>query len=216
MKTIVILVSGRGSNMQAIIRANQAGLINVKIAAVVSNTAKAKALEIAQSHGIKTQVVSPDGFHDRKAYDGALLAALEKYQPDLVVLAGFMRILTADFVKYYEGRIINIHPSILPSFIGLNTHQRALEAGVRVHGATVHFVTEDLDAGPIIAQATVPVLPDDTASALAERVLAQEHTLYPRVIGWFAEGRLWLEEGRAVLSQDIVESGKYLLRGELS
>ena len=214
MKTIVILVSGRGSNMQAIIQAQQAGLINVKIAAVISNTEKAKALETARNRGIPTRVVPSAGVSDRKAYDRMLLEAIEKYQPDLLVLAGFMRILTAEFVQYFAGRIINIHPSLLPAFIGLDTHRRALEAGVRAHGATVHFVTEDLDAGPIIAQAVVPVLPDDTEKTLAARVLDQEHILYPRVIGWFADGDLKLEEGRVVLNENISRSGAYLLMGE--
>lgn len=216
MKNIVILISGRGSNMEAIIRTLQAEKWPAKIAAVISNTDKAAGLETAAKAGIATQVVPSKGADSREAYDATLQEAIDAYAPDLVVLAGFMRILTAAFVRHYEGRMINIHPSLLPSFTGLDTHQRAIDEGVRMHGATVHFVEPELDAGPIIAQAVVPVLPDDTEALLAARVLQQEHILYPQVVRWFAEGKVVLSGGRVVLDATINRPEAFALRGDWS
>lgn len=187
MKNVVILISGRGSNMQAILEAR---LPQVRIAAVISNDAAAAGLATAARHGVATAVVDHRGFADRAAFDAALAGVIDRYAPDLVVLAGFMRILGAAFVERYRNRMLNIHPSLLPAFTGLHTHRRALEAGVRVHGCTVHFVTPELDHGPIIAQAAVPVLGDDDEDRLAARVLAQEHRLYPQAVAWFCAGRL--------------------------
>ena len=192
MKNIVILISGGGSNMEAIVRAaardRWAERFGARVAAVVSNKAEAGGLAIARSHGIDTAVVPHTEFATREAFDEALAAAVDAHSPALVVLAGFMRILTPGFVGRYAGRLINIHPSLLPAFPGLHTHQRAIEAGCKVAGVTVHQVTTELDHGPILAQAVVPVLPDDTAATLAGRVLAQEHLLYPRAIaGWLAD-----------------------------
>jgi len=192
MKNIVILISGGGSNMAAIVRAAErdrwAERFGARIAAVISNKAEAGGLVIARSHGIDTAVVPHTEFATREAFDEALAAAVDAHSPALVVLAGFMRILTPGFVGRYAGRLVNIHPSLLPAFPGLHTHQRAIEAGCKVAGVTVHQVTTELDHGPILAQAVVPVLPDDTAATLAGRVLAQEHLLYPRAIaGWLAD-----------------------------
>jgi phosphoribosylglycinamide formyltransferase-1 len=192
MKNIVILISGGGSNMAAIVRAAEserwAERFGARIAAVVSNKADAGGLAIAGSHGIDTAVVPHKDFASRDAFDEALAQVVDAHSPTLVVLAGFMRILTPGFVGRYAGRLVNIHPSLLPAFPGLHTHQRAIEAGCKVAGVTVHQVTTELDHGPILAQAAVPVLPDDTAATLAARVLAQEHLLYPRAIaGWLAD-----------------------------
>lgn len=195
MKNIVILISGRGSNMQAIVRAARAENWPCHIAAVISNRADAEGLAFAAEHGIPTAVVPSKGFPSREAFDEALRVAIDAFSPSLVVLAGFMRILTPPFVEHYAGRMLNIHPSLLPSFPGLATHNQALVAGVKVHGATVHFVTAELDHGPIVEQAVVPVLPGDTEDALAERVLTQEHVIYPRAVRWFVEGRLSIENG---------------------
>jgi phosphoribosylglycinamide formyltransferase-1 len=216
MKKLVILISGRGSNMEAIVRSLRAESWPARIAAVISNTDKAAGLVTAKNAGITTQVVSWGEFSSRQLYDATLMKAIDRYEPDLVVLAGFMRILTTEFVRHYEGRIINIHPSLLPVFTGLHTHQRAIETGVRLHGATVHFVTSELDAGPIIAQAAVPVLPDDTEESLGARVLEQEHRLYPRVVRWFVEGKIRLEDGRVVLDAAINRPGEYILSGDFS
>ncbi|SEJ12119.1 phosphoribosylglycinamide formyltransferase-1 [Variovorax sp. OK605] len=192
MKNIVILISGGGSNMAAIVRAAErerwSGRFGARIAAVVSNKAEAGGLATAKAHGIATAVVPHKDFASREAFDEALAQAVDAHSPALVVLAGFMRILTPGFVGRYAGRLVNIHPSLLPAFPGLHTHQRAIEAGCKVAGVTVHQVTTELDHGPILAQAVVPVLPDDTAATLAGRVLAQEHLLYPRAIeGWLAD-----------------------------
>lgn len=200
MKNLVILISGRGSNMQAIVEAAQAEKWPVKIAAVISNRADAAGLEYAAARGIATAVVVSKNYPDRAEFDAALQAEIDRYAPDLVVLAGFMRILTAPFVEHYNGRMMNIHPSLLPSFPGLATHQQALSFGVKVHGATVHFVTADLDHGPIVTQAAVPVLPGDTEHSLGERVLQQEHIIYPRAVRWFIEGRLKIADGRVEVS----------------
>jgi len=195
MKRIVILISGRGSNMEALLDAR----LPAEVAAVVSNAPDARGLEIARAHGVSTAVVDHRAFPNRPAFDEALSAALDKYQPDVLVLAGFMRILTDGFVQRYTGRLLNIHPSLLPAFPGLHTHARALAAGVRIHGCTVHFVTPTLDHGPIVAQAAVTVLPGDTEHALAARVLAQEHRIYPQAVRWFCEDRLKLAPEGTVL-----------------
>ncbi|MGO4378364.1 phosphoribosylglycinamide formyltransferase [Pseudoduganella sp. RAF53_2] len=196
MKNIVILISGRGSNMEAVVRAAQAEQWPARIAAVISNKADAKGLEFAASHGIPTAVVAHKEYPSREAFDAALQEVIDSYQPDLVVLAGFMRILTPGFVEHYTGRMLNIHPSLLPHFPGLHTHEQALAAGHERHGATVHFVTADLDHGPMVDQASVAVMPGDTPELLASRVLEQEHVLYPRAIRWFVEDRLRIEDGK--------------------
>lgn len=195
MKNIVILISGRGSNMEAVVRAAQAEQWPARIAAVISNKAEAKGLEFAASHGIPTAVVANKDFASRAEFDAALQQAIDGFDPDLVVLAGFMRILTPAFVEHYQGRLLNIHPSLLPLFPGLHTHQQALDAGEKVHGATVHFVTAELDHGPVVAKASVDVLPGDTAESLAARVLVQEHRLYPHAIRLFVEDRLSIVDG---------------------
>lgn len=195
MKKIVILISGRGSNMQSIVRAAKAEQWSCRIAAVISNRVDAEGLVFAAEQGIPTAVVVSKEYPTREAFDAELRSVIDRYSPDLVVLAGFMRILTAPFVDYYAGRMLNIHPSLLPSFPGLGTHRQALAAGVKVHGATVHFVTADLDHGPIVAQAAVPVLPGDTEHSLAERVLEQEHIIYPHAVRCFIEGRLSVADG---------------------
>jgi phosphoribosylglycinamide formyltransferase-1 len=189
MKNIVILISGSGSNMGAILRAAEqehwAERLKVRVAAVISNKADAQGLALAQSQGVTTAVLDHKAFASREAFDEALMAQVDQFSPSLVVLAGFMRILTAGFVSHYAGRLLNIHPSLLPAFPGLNTHQRAIDAGCKFAGATVHQVTADLDHGPILAQAVVPVLAGDTATVLAARVLTQEHLIYPRAVAQF-------------------------------
>ena len=193
-KNIVILISGRGSNMQALIQA----ALPARFAAVVSSVAAAPGLEIARRHGVATAIVDHRSYDDRSAFDAALAQEIDRHRPHLVLLAGFMRILTAAFVRRYEGRIMNIHPSLLPAFPGLHTHRAALRAGSRVHGCTVHFVTPELDHGPIVVQAAVPVLPDDTEETLAARVLKEEHRIYPQAVSWFCEDRLRLTVGGTV------------------
>lgn len=186
MKNIVILISGGGSNMAAIVRASQqqnwAKQYNARVSAVVSNKAEAKGLVFARDNGIATEVLDHKQFDSREAFDAELAQVINRHAPDLVVLAGFMRILTPGFVAHYEGRLINIHPSLLPAFTGLHTHQRAIDAGCKFAGCTVHRVTAELDVGPILDQAAVPVLPGDTAELLAARVLVQEHIIYPRAV----------------------------------
>lgn len=195
MQRIVILISGRGSNMEAIVHACEAQRWDARVAAVVSNRADAAGLAFAAARGIATAVVDHRAFATREAFDAALAEAIDAHAPDLVLLAGFMRILTPGFVQRYEGRLLNIHPSLLPLFPGLHTHRRALEAGCKVAGATVHFVTADLDHGPIVAQAVVPVLAGDSEDTLAARVLAREHVLYPLAVRWFVHGELQLQGG---------------------
>lgn len=207
MKNIVILISGRGSNMEALIQARDAGQLPVTIAAVVSNRPDAKGLATAEAAGIPTRVMDHKAFPDRESFDAALAQCIDGFSPDLVVLAGFMRILTEEFVRHYEGRLLNIHPSLLPAFPGLHTHQKALDEGVRIHGCTVHFVTPALDHGPVVLQAAVPVLDDDDEATLAARVLAQEHRIYPLAVRWFAEGRLFLEGGKVRLDARLDDSG---------
>lgn len=192
----VVLISGRGSNLAALLQATESPDYPALIVGVVSNKAEASGLQLARDAGIPVSIVPHADYADRVRYDQALQAAVDAYRPDLVVLAGFMRILTPGFVAHYTDRMINIHPSLLPAFTGLHTHQRALDAGVRLHGCTVHFVTAELDHGPIIAQAALPVEDGDTAESLAARVLRLEHQVYPRAVRWFAEGRLQIDGTR--------------------
>jgi phosphoribosylglycinamide formyltransferase-1 len=189
---IVVLISGRGSNLKALLASQLGGTI----VAVISNRADAGGLAIASARGVATGVVSHRDYVTREGFDAAMIEAIDRHRPGLVVLAGFMRILTPGFVAHYDGRLINIHPSLLPAFTGLDTHRRALEAGVKVHGCTVHFVTDALDHGPIIAQAAVPVLDDDDEAALAARVLAEEHRILPDAVRKFCERRLVIANGR--------------------
>ena len=191
---ITILISGRGSNMAAVIDAAIAGRLEGAVTHVISNRPDAGGLDYARQHGIATTVVDHRAFASRAAGDGTLAEAIDRGEPDLVVLAGFMRILGAEFVHRYEGRMLNIHPSLLPAYPGTDTHQRALDDGATRHGCTVHFVTTDVDGGPIVAQAEVAVLPDDDAATLAARVLEQEHRLLPEVVGWFCAGRIVLDD----------------------
>ncbi|WP_150587588.1 phosphoribosylglycinamide formyltransferase [Pandoraea eparura] len=199
MKNIVILISGRGSNMQAIVRACTAEGWPARVAAIIANRADAEGLAFAQANGIATAVVPSQG-KTREAFDAELAAEIDRHQPDLVVLAGFMRILTPAFTAHYAGRLLNIHPSLLPAFPGLQTHARALEAGCKVVGATVHFVTAELDHGPYILQAALPVRAGDTPETLAERILPLEHIIYPRAVRWFVEDRLVAADGRVTVS----------------
>jgi phosphoribosylglycinamide formyltransferase 1 len=194
VKRIVILISDRGSNMQAIVSSCAAERWPARVAAVIAHRPGGAGLAFAATHGISTAVVDHEAFATRDAFDNALAAEIDSYQPDLVVLAGFMRILGADFVRRYEGRLLNVHPSLLPAFRGLHTHRRAIAAGCKVHGVTVHFVAAELDHGPIVAQAVVPVLPGDDEATLAARVLAREHVIYPLAVRWFIEGQLRLEQ----------------------
>ena len=208
---VVILISGRGSNLQALIDAVAHGTLPVDIRAVISNWPDAVGLQAATRAGIATAVVDHTLYKDRQAFDQALQACIDQHQPALVILAGFMRILSTDFVAHYRGRLLNIHPSLLPDFPGLNTHQRALDAGCEVHGASVHFVTADVDGGPVVLQARVPVQAHDTVDSLAARVLEQEHRLYPLAIRWFAEHRLTLgDNGQALLDGAILTEPRQL------
>ncbi len=191
---VVILISGRGSNLQAIIDRTGSGELPIEIRAVISNRPDAAGLEHAGQAGLETRVIDHKHYADRETFDQALQACIDSYRPGLVVLAGFMRILTPGFVQHYRGRLLNIHPSLLPEFPGLNTHQRAIDAGKREHGASVHFVTEDIDGGPVLLQVRIPVREDDDAATLAARVLREEHRLYPQAIRWFAEKRIILDE----------------------
>ncbi len=187
---LVVLISRRGSNLKAILDAIQGGELNASVRAVISNNADAPGLEYARQNDIDTLALDAADYPGREAYDHALQGLIERFEPGLVVLAGFMRILSAPFVQHFRGRLINIHPSLLPAFRGLDTHRRAIEAGATEHGASVHLVSEELDGGPVIVQTKVPVLPEDSEEQLAERVLQQEHRLYPQAIQWIAEGRL--------------------------
>ncbi|MET0088981.1 MAG: phosphoribosylglycinamide formyltransferase [Candidatus Thiodiazotropha sp.] len=197
---LVVLISGSGSNLQAIIDAIQAGNLPARIAVVISNRPDVKGLERARQAGIETRVLDHRDYPDRDTYDQALIEVIDRYEPGLVVLAGFMRILTEDFVRHYAGRMFNIHPSLLPKYTGLHTHRRAIEAGDRLHGASIHFVTEKLDGGPLVAQAQVPIEAGDDEQRLAARVLEREHRLYPLTIRWFAEQRLTMnEKGEVIL-----------------
>ena len=194
---IVVLISGSGSNLQAIIDATKTEEINAKVAAVISNKPDVLGLRRAKDEDISTHVIDHREFEQREIFDAKLIKQIDEYEPDLIVLAGFMRILTADFVRRYEGRMLNIHPSLLPKYPGLKTHQRALDAKDMNHGVTVHFVTTELDSGPNIIQATVPILSQDTPDTLAHRVQAQEHIIYPIAVKWFIDGRLTMENNKA-------------------
>lgn len=207
MKKIIILISGRGSNMQALLSAR----LPCRIAAVISNRADAEGLLIAQQHGITTRVVAHRDYADRALFDIALAEVIDSYQPDFVVLAGFMRILTTRFVDHYRGKLINIHPSLLPAYPGMNTHERALQDGVKIHGCTVHFVTPDLDHGPIIIQAAVPVLGKDTAQTLSARVLKEEHIIYPQAIRWLCGEQVSLNAEGGVVSNCPEHPGAVLI-----
>lgn len=211
---LVALISGRGSNLQAILNGSRSGELPVDICAVISNRPDAYGLERARQAKIPAIVLDHKAFPDRTAFEAALRERIDAYAPDLVVLAGFMRVLSADFVAHYQGRMLNIHPSLLPKFRGLHTHARAIAAGERKHGASVHFVTRELDNGPVILQVGVPVLPTDDPDTLATRVLKQEHRIYPLVIRWFAQGRIKLLNdqvlfnGQALITPRVLESDK--------
>lgn len=209
MKSIVVLISGSGSNLQAIMDACAAGFIAGRVSAVISNKAGVYGLERAQRAEIATQVLDHKSFSDRDSYDTALCHAIDQHQPDLVVLAGFMRILTPAFVAHYQGRLLNIHPSLLPKYQGLNTHQRAIDAGDKVHGCSVHFVTAELDGGPVVLQAKVPIYAGDDAAMVAARVHEQEHLIYPMVIRWFCQGRLQQQTDKALLDGQILSPHGY-------
>ncbi len=208
-KRIVVLISGSGSNLQSIIEACQSGFINGQIVGVISNKPGAYGLTRASKQAIPTRVIDPKVIvGTRDEYDAVVREEIDKFAPDLVVLAGFMRILSAPFVAHYEGRLLNIHPSLLPKYKGLHTHQRALDAKDTEHGVSVHFVTAELDGGPVVLQAKVPIFEDDDADILASRVQQQEHQIYPLVVKWFAEGRLTMKNGRAILDNTpLAEAG---------
>ena len=209
---VVVLLSGTGSNLQALIDSFRTGDSPVRIRAVISNRADAYGLQRARDAGIDTAVLDHKAFDGREAFDTALVELIDGYQPQLVVLAGFMRILSAGFVRHYQGRLLNIHPSLLPKYKGLHTHQRALEAGDQEHGCSVHFVTEELDGGPLVVQAVIPVELDDTPERLAQRVHSQEHQIYPLAVRWFAEGRLCLGEHGALLDGQPLAASGHLIR----
>lgn len=212
---IVVLISGTGSNFSAILRRSQAPDSQFFISAVLSNRADAKGLDVARAAGIPFEICPHQNYPSRAAFDQQMQRLIDAYQPYLVVLAGFMRILSDGFVRHYRGRLLNIHPALLPKFKGLNTHQRALEAGESEHGASVHFVSEDLDSGTVIAQSRVAIVADDDAERLAKRVLQQEHRLYPAVIQWFCQGRLALR-GEQIYFDDRPLTQAYQLEGEIS
>jgi phosphoribosylglycinamide formyltransferase 1 len=205
MKRLVILISGRGSNMSAILDAIGAGKIAGDVAAVISSRPEAAGLAIASNRGVAATAIDHRAYPDREKFEDALTAAIDAHAPDLIVLAGFMRILSGAFVDRYAGRMINIHPSLLPSYPGLDTHRRALADGVRIHGCTVHFVTDDVDHGPIIAQAAVPVRDGDDAKGLAARVLEAEHRMLVAAVGWFCAGRLVIDGGRVRVKNEVGE-----------
>ena len=209
---VVVLLSGTGSNLQALIDSNDVKDSPARIRAVISNRADAYGLQRAKDAGIETRVLDHKAFEGREAFDAALIEIIDEFKPQLVVLAGFMRILSADFVRHYQGRLLNIHPSLLPKYKGLHTHQRALEAGDREHGCSVHFVTEELDGGPLVVQAVIPVESDDSPHSLAQRVHTQEHRIYPLAVRWFAEGRLSLDEQGALLDGQLLAASGHLIR----
>jgi phosphoribosylglycinamide formyltransferase-1 len=200
--SVVVLISGNGTNLQALIDACTTS--HFKITGVISNKADAYGLERAQKANIPTTVVNHREFESREAFDAAVIETIDTYQPQLIVLAGFMRILSPSFVQHYSGKIINIHPSLLPKYPGINTHQRALDAGDKAHGVSIHFVNEELDGGPIIAQGKVPILTTDDAAELAKRVAIQEHIMYPKIVSWFAANRLKMEGNSALLDGEIL------------
>ena len=209
---VVVLLSGTGSNLQALIDSDDVKASPANIRAVISNRADAYGLQRAKDAGIDTRVLDHKAFEGREAFDAALIKVIDEFKPKLVVLAGFMRILSADFVRHYQGRLLNIHPSLLPKYKGLHTHQRALEAGDGEHGCSVHFVTEELDGGPLVVQAVIPVESDDSPHSLAQRVHAQEHRIYPLAVRWFAEGRLSLDEQGALLDGQLLAASGHLIR----
>ena len=209
---VVVLLSGTGSNLQALIDSNDVKDSPARIRAVISNRADAYGLQRAKDAGIDTRVLDHKAFEGREAFDAALIKVIDEFKPKLVVLAGFMRILSAEFVRHYQGRLLNIHPSLLPKYKGLHTHQRALEAGDGEHGCSVHFVTEELDGGPLVVQAVIPVESDDSPHSLAQRVHAQEHRIYPLAVRWFAEGRLSLDEQGALLDGQLLAASGHLIR----
>ena len=209
---VVVLLSGTGSNLQALIDSDDVKASPATIRAVISNRADAYGLQRAKDAGIDTRVLDHKAFEGREAFDAALIQVIDEFKPQLVVLAGFMRILSADFVRHYQGRLLNIHPSLLPKYKGLHTHQRALEAGDSEHGCSVHFVTEELDGGPLVVQAVIPVESDDSPHSLAQRVHAQEHRIYPLAVRWFAEGRLSLDEQGALLDGQLLAASGHLIR----
>lgn len=209
MKKIVVLVSGQGSNLQALIDACQQGRIAANIVAVFSNNAQAYGLQRAAEAGITAQALDAKAFTDREAFDAALAQAIDQHQPDLVVLAGYMRILSNAFVQRYAGRMLNIHPSLLPKYPGLHTHRQAIDNGDTEHGTSVHFVTEQLDGGPVILQAKVPIFPGDEEDEVIERVQTQEHTIYPLVVSWFVEGRLAMRDNAAWLDGERLPAQGY-------
>jgi len=209
MKSIVVLISGSGSNLQAILDACKAGFIAGRVSAVISNKADVFGLTRATDAGVPALVLDHKQFADRASYDVALCQSIDQYHPDLVVLAGFMRILTPEFVSHYSGRLLNIHPSLLPKYQGLNTHQRAIDAGDTVHGCSVHFVTAELDGGPVVLQAKVPVFPEDDAAGVAARVHEQEHRIYPLVVRWFCQDRLQQQADKALLDGQILSPHGY-------
>ncbi len=208
---VVVLISGSGSNLQALIDGQKSGQLPIEIAAVISNRPGVRGLQRAEDAGIPALVLDHTRHDSREAFDTALRALIDEYRPGLVVLAGFMRILTPEFARHYEGRMLNIHPSLLPKYQGLHTHQRALDAGETEHGVTVHFVTAELDGGPSALQARVPVLPNDDADTLAARVQRQEHIIYPLAVEWFAQGRLRMESGQALLDNEPLGPNGYLM-----
>ncbi len=209
MKRILVLISGNGSNLQTILDSCADGKIAGQVVGVISNKADAYGLVRAKEAGVATAILAQQQFASREEYDAALLALMNDYQPDLVVLAGFMRILSADLVRHFAGRMVNIHPSLLPKYQGLHTHQRAIDAGDDEHGASVHFVTEELDGGPVILQARVPIFEGDTAEEVAARVQVQEHSIYPLVVQWFCEGRLQMLEAAALLDGALLGPAGY-------
>ncbi|NVZ99678.1 phosphoribosylglycinamide formyltransferase [Pseudomonas gingeri] len=209
---VVVLLSGTGSNLQALIDDVRTGGNPARIAAVISNRADAYGLQRARDAGIDTRSLDHKAFEGREAFDAALIELIDAFNPQLVVLAGFMRILSADFVRHYQGRLLNIHPSLLPKYKGLHTHQRALDAGDAEHGCSVHFVTEELDGGPLVVQAVVTVESDDSAQSLAQRVHAQEHRIYPLAVRWFAEGRLSLDDQGALLDGQLLAASGHSIR----
>ena len=209
---VVVLLSGTGSNLQALIDSTRTGDSPARIAAVISNRSDAYGLQRAKDAGIATRTLDHKAFEGREAFDSALIELIDTFNPKLVVLAGFMRILSADFVRHYAGRLLNIHPSLLPKYKGMHTHQRALDAGESEHGCSVHFVTEELDGGPLVVQAVVPVESDDSAQTLAQRVHTQEHRIYPLAVRWFAEGRLILGEQGALLDGQLLAASGHLIR----
>lgn len=209
---VVVLLSGTGSNLQALIDSDDVKASPATLRAVISNRADAPGLQRAKNAGIDTRVLDHTAFEGREAFDAALIEIIDTFNPHLVVLAGFMRILSADFVRHYQGRLLNIHPSLLPKYKGLHTHQRALEAQDREHGCSVHFVTEELDGGPLVVQAVIPVEPEDTPSSLAQRVHAQEHRIYPLAVRWFAEGRLSLDEQGALLDGQLLPASGHQIQ----